>query len=36
MLDASGLNHVATIHLPHRVSAGLHGTWIPDAAPQLR
>ncbi|KOV69042.1 carotenoid oxygenase family protein, partial [Streptomyces sp. MMG1121] len=30
ILDASGLNHVATIHLPHRVSAGLHGTWIPD------
>ncbi|GAB7185099.1 carotenoid oxygenase family protein [Kitasatospora sp. Ki12] len=30
VLDASGLDRVATVHLPHRVSAGLHGSWIPD------
>jgi carotenoid cleavage dioxygenase len=34
VLDASGLNRVATVHLPHRVSAGLHGSWIPDSAPK--
>ncbi|WP_030153872.1 carotenoid oxygenase family protein [Streptomyces sp. NRRL S-244] len=32
VLDASGLERVATVHLPHRVSAGLHGSWIPDGA----
>ncbi|MFG2846494.1 carotenoid oxygenase family protein [Kitasatospora sp. NPDC048296] len=32
VLDASGLDQVATVHLPHRVSAGLHGSWIPDTA----
>ncbi|WP_405358666.1 carotenoid oxygenase family protein [Kitasatospora sp. NBC_00085] len=30
VLDASGLDRIATVHLPHRVSAGLHGSWIPD------
>ncbi|MFF9051648.1 carotenoid oxygenase family protein, partial [Streptomyces erythrochromogenes] len=30
ILDATGLNTIATIHLPHRVTAGLHGSWIPD------
>ncbi|WP_308433376.1 carotenoid oxygenase family protein [Streptomyces alanosinicus] len=34
VLDASGLGQVATVHLPHRVSAGLHGSWIPDSAPE--
>ncbi|MEJ8640972.1 carotenoid oxygenase family protein [Streptomyces sp. MS1.HAVA.3] len=32
VLDASGLDRIATVHLPHRVSAGLHGSWIPDTA----
>ncbi|WP_328296845.1 carotenoid oxygenase family protein [Streptomyces sp. NBC_00435] len=31
VLDASGLDRVATVHLPHRVAAGLHGSWLPDA-----
>ncbi|MFD0345212.1 carotenoid oxygenase family protein [Kitasatospora aburaviensis] len=31
VLDATGLDRIATVHLPHRVSAGLHGSWIPDA-----
>ncbi|WP_405525831.1 carotenoid oxygenase family protein [Streptomyces avidinii] len=31
VLDASGLERVATVHLPHRVAAGLHGSWIPDS-----
>ncbi|MGW5399345.1 carotenoid oxygenase family protein [Streptomyces sp. NPDC003952] len=30
VLDASGLDRVATVHLPHRVGAGLHGSWLPD------
>ncbi|THA74330.1 carotenoid oxygenase family protein, partial [Streptomyces sp. A0592] len=30
ILDAAGLTTLATIHLPHRVTAGLHGSWIPD------
>ncbi|MEU8921568.1 carotenoid oxygenase family protein [Kitasatospora sp. NPDC048545] len=33
VLDAAGLDQVATVHLPHRVSAGLHGSWIPDDGP---
>ncbi|MEZ0096043.1 carotenoid oxygenase family protein [Streptacidiphilus sp. EB129] len=32
VIDASGLNRIALVHLPHRVSAGLHGSWIPDSA----
>ena len=32
VLDASGLDRIATVHLPQRVSAGLHGSWIPDTA----
>ncbi|WP_303332624.1 carotenoid oxygenase family protein [Streptomyces sp. NA02950] len=32
VLDASGLDRVATVHLPQRVGAGLHGSWIPDSA----
>ncbi|MCX4632036.1 carotenoid oxygenase family protein [Streptomyces sp. NBC_01443] len=31
VLDASGLDRVATVHLPHRVTAGIHGSWVPDA-----
>ncbi|WP_405496670.1 carotenoid oxygenase family protein [Streptomyces sp. NBC_00096] len=34
VLDASGLDRVATVHLPHRVAAGLHGSWLPDTAPE--
>ncbi|MFI8503755.1 carotenoid oxygenase family protein [Streptomyces sp. NPDC085524] len=30
VLDASGLDRVATVHLPHRVPAGVHGSWVPD------
>ena len=30
VLDASGLDRIATVHLPHRVAAGLHGSWIVD------
>ncbi|MFJ9750908.1 carotenoid oxygenase family protein [Streptomyces chartreusis] len=33
VLDASGLDRIATVHLPHRVSAGLHGSWVPDSSP---
>ncbi|MEU5540773.1 carotenoid oxygenase family protein [Streptomyces sp. NPDC020362] len=32
VLDASGLNQIATVHLPRRVTAGIHGSWIPDTA----
>lgn len=32
VLDASGLDRVATVHLPRRVPAGIHGSWIPDSA----
>ncbi|MFE2169345.1 carotenoid oxygenase family protein [Streptomyces sp. NPDC059447] len=32
VLDASGLDRVATVHLPHRVPAGVHGSWVPDSA----
>ncbi|GAA0317565.1 carotenoid oxygenase family protein [Streptomyces polychromogenes] len=31
VLDASGLDRLATVHLPRRVPAGVHGSWIPDA-----
>jgi carotenoid cleavage dioxygenase-like enzyme len=30
VLDASGLDQVAAVHLPRRVTAGIHGSWIPD------
>ena len=30
VLDASGLDRIATVHLPRRVPAGVHGSWIPD------
>ncbi|MFI8083970.1 carotenoid oxygenase family protein [Kitasatospora sp. NPDC086009] len=30
VLDASGLDRIATVHLPRRVTAGIHGSWIPD------
>ncbi|MCB5169574.1 carotenoid oxygenase family protein [Streptomyces bambusae] len=30
VLDASSLTRVATVHLPRRVPAGIHGSWIPD------
>ncbi|MFJ3856722.1 carotenoid oxygenase family protein [Streptomyces sp. NPDC090085] len=32
VLDASGLDRVATVHLPRRVPGGVHGSWIPDTA----
>ncbi|MFJ8160468.1 carotenoid oxygenase family protein [Streptomyces sp. NPDC096136] len=32
VLDACGLDRVATVHLPRRVPAGFHGSWVPDAA----
>ncbi|GAA3861578.1 carotenoid oxygenase family protein [Streptomyces sedi] len=32
VLDASGLDPIATVHLPRRVTAGIHGSWIPDTA----
>jgi carotenoid cleavage dioxygenase-like enzyme len=34
VLDASDLSvpPIATIHLPRRVPAMIHGSWIPDAA----
>lgn len=32
VLDASGLDRIATVHLPHRVTAGIHGSWVPDDA----
>ena len=28
----SGLDRIATVHLPRRVTAGIHGSWIPDTA----
>ncbi|GLW75434.1 carotenoid cleavage dioxygenase [Kitasatospora phosalacinea] len=30
VLDAAGLDTIATVHLPRRVTAGIHGSWIPD------
>ncbi|MER6303710.1 carotenoid oxygenase family protein [Kitasatospora sp. NPDC001539] len=30
VLDAAGLERIATVHLPRRVTAGIHGSWIPD------
>ncbi|MEV4559164.1 carotenoid oxygenase family protein [Kitasatospora sp. NPDC049285] len=32
VLDAADLATVATVHLPRRVTAGIHGSWIPDTA----
>ncbi|QHC23735.1 carotenoid oxygenase family protein [Streptomyces sp. GS7] len=32
VLDASRLDLIATVRLPRRVTAGIHGSWIPDAA----
>nr|WSY55899.1 carotenoid oxygenase family protein [Streptomyces sp. NBC_00886] len=31
VLDASGLGRIATVHLPRRVTGGIHGSWIPDS-----
>lgn len=31
VLDASGLDRIAAVHLPRRVTAGIHGSWIPDS-----
>ncbi|MBF6302915.1 carotenoid oxygenase family protein [Nocardia amamiensis] len=30
VLDATDLSHTASVHLPRRVPAGFHGSWIPD------
>jgi carotenoid cleavage dioxygenase len=30
LLDADSLETIASIHLPHRIPAGLHGNWIPS------
>ena len=30
VLDAAGLDPVATVELPVRVPAGFHGNWLPD------
>ncbi|MET7774977.1 MULTISPECIES: carotenoid oxygenase family protein [Streptomyces] len=30
VLDASGLDRIATVHLLRRVTGGIHGSWIPD------
>jgi carotenoid cleavage dioxygenase len=30
VLDASGLDRIAMVHLPRRVTGGIHGSWIPD------
>ncbi len=30
VLDATDLGHVATVHLPRRVPAGFHGSWLAD------
>lgn len=30
VLDASGLDRIATVHLPRRGTGGIHGSWIPD------
>ncbi|MEU1008684.1 carotenoid oxygenase family protein [Streptomyces sp. NPDC005890] len=32
VLDAAGLGQVAAVDLPRRVTAGIHGSWIPDSA----
>ncbi|MFB4317769.1 carotenoid oxygenase family protein [Actinomadura sp. 21ATH] len=30
VLDASGLDQIAAVQLPRRVTGGIHGSWIPD------
>ncbi|MER7687936.1 carotenoid oxygenase family protein [Streptomyces sp. NPDC097610] len=35
VLDASGLDRIATVHLPRRVTGGIHGSWIPGPAPPM-
>ncbi|WP_206681731.1 carotenoid oxygenase family protein [Actinomadura sp. J1-007] len=30
VLNAADLGRVAAVHLPRRVTAGIHGSWIPD------
>ncbi|MGW2743604.1 carotenoid oxygenase family protein [Streptomyces sp. NPDC001450] len=32
VLNASGLDRIATVHLPRRVTGGIHGSWIADTA----
>ncbi|WP_347269162.1 carotenoid oxygenase family protein [Streptomyces sp. CB01881] len=36
VLDASGLDNVATVHLTRRVPGGIHGSWIPDGDADAR
>ncbi|MFI6515753.1 carotenoid oxygenase family protein [Spirillospora sp. NPDC050679] len=31
ILDAADLKEIAAVELPHRVPAGIHGSWVPDA-----
>jgi carotenoid cleavage dioxygenase-like enzyme len=31
LLDAAGLDTIASIHLPTRVPNGFHGNWVPDS-----
>ncbi|MCP2338921.1 carotenoid oxygenase family protein [Actinomadura rupiterrae] len=30
VLDATGLDRIAAVHLPRRVTGGIHGSWIPN------
>ncbi|WP_411115474.1 carotenoid oxygenase family protein, partial [Streptomyces sp. 029-5] len=30
VLNAQDMTRTATVHMPHRVPAGVHGSWIPD------
>ena len=33
VLDSATLEKLAEVHLPHRVPAGFHGTWLPSGPP---
>ncbi|MFJ5293068.1 carotenoid oxygenase family protein [Streptomyces sp. NPDC088348] len=34
VLDAQGMTRVATVEMPRRVPAGVHGSWVPDQQAQ--